>query len=136
MKRFLVYWDAPKLRNPTSPTTEQIKVILVFFLKKKEPGKKDPRFSIESYLTGIVTTLDSSVSSGQVPRILEWVCVSLRRGGGFSHRVHQVQNKSTAAAGGRYPTKYPVVADIFKDFFLIIDSKPGPVKVSGDEKTC
>jgi len=45
-------------------------------------------FAIESDLTGIVTSLDSSGSSGLVPQVLEWVCVSLWRGGQFSHRVH------------------------------------------------
>ena len=108
MQRFLRYWAPKRAKFPTAhDRASQSNTFFLIKKKQKPEGERPALFAIESYLAGIVTSLDSSGSSGRVPRILERVCVPLRRGGGFSHRVHQVQDKSTATAGGRHPTKHP-----------------------------
>jgi len=84
----------------------------LFFYKKegeKTEGERPALFAIESYLTGIMTSLDSSGSSGQVPQVLEWVCVSLRRGGGFGMGVPQgmARNGKSADQWAQSPTESP-----------------------------
>jgi len=56
-------------------------------------------------------SLDSSVSSGQVPRVLEWVCVSLRRGGGFGTGVQQEMARARTSGRSRslsHPRSLPI----------------------------
>jgi len=112
MVRFLGYCGPTVYEILHLPRLSKATLDFFFFFKKTKRKPEGEtlalsRVAIESYLTVPVTSLDSSGSSGRVPRVLEWVCVSLWRGGQFSHRVHQVQDKSTATAGGRHPTKHP-----------------------------
>jgi len=110
MKRFFGY-SGPKIYEILH-LPRLSKATLVFLKKeekKKPEGERPVLFAIESYLTGIVTSLDSFGSLGQVPRVLarEWVCVSLWRGGRFSQRLRKGSSNVNSNCGWAPPHETP-----------------------------